>query len=231
MAMAMAMATAAGADLPELQGMLSATRRLARRFVLNTGLHAVAGLVDLMPGMQRRMRSCPPIEDIEYARHGAQVQRLDVLQPTAPGAHPVLIYFHGGGFTMASKRTHRAVAAAYASQGFLVFNVDYRLAPKNPFPAALEDACAAWLWAVDHAGDYQGDSQRMVLAGESAGAESGAGRHAGVLFASNRSLYRAPVPARHPPGSGADLLRLSASQPTRAPSQSGRFLDRSQSGK
>ena len=51
-----------------------------------------------------------------------------------------------------------------------MFNADYRLAPQHPFPAALEDACAAWLWAAEHAADYGGDAQRMGLCGESAGA-------------------------------------------------------------
>jgi acetyl esterase len=81
-----------------------------------------------------------------------------------------LIYFHGGAFAIGSKRTHRAMAVAYASQGYLVCNIDYRLAPEFPFPAALEDACTAWLWAVDHVGAYGGDASRIGLAGESAGA-------------------------------------------------------------
>ena len=71
---------------------------------------------------------------------------------------------------MASKRTHRAIAVAYASQGYVVCNADYRLAPKHTFPAALEDACAAWLWTLDNVQEYGGDPLRICLAGESAGA-------------------------------------------------------------
>jgi len=147
-----------------------ASRQLARRIVLDAGMHALAGAVDLMPRMKQRMAKCELIEDVEYARHGGEVVRLDILQPARPGPHPVLIYLHGGGFAIGSKRSHRALAAAYAAQGYLVCNVDYRLAPKYPFPAALEDACAAWLWAADHVGDYGGNCQSMGLAGESAGA-------------------------------------------------------------
>lgn len=147
-----------------------ASRQLARRIVLDAGMHALAGVVDLMPRMKQRMSSCRLIEDIEYARHAGEAQLLDILQPGGPGPHPVLIYLHGGGFAIGSKRTHRALAAAYASQGYLVCNIDYRLAPKYPFPAAVEDACAAWLWAAEHVSDYGGDHQRIGLAGESAGA-------------------------------------------------------------
>ena len=149
---------------------MAASRQLARRIALDVGMHALAGMVDFMPSMKQRMTTCRLIEDIEYARHGGESLFLDILQPIAPGPHPVLIYFHGGGFAIGSKRTHRAIAAAYASQGYLVCNVDYRLAPKHPFPAAIEDACAAWMWAVDHVKDYGGDSKCMGLAGESAGA-------------------------------------------------------------
>jgi acetyl esterase len=149
---------------------MAASRQLARRIALDAGMHALAELVDLMPRMKQRMSSCRLIEDVEYGHHGNEILRLDILQPVGAGPHPVLIYFHGGGFAIGSKRSHRALAAAYASQGYLVCNVDYRLAPKHPFPAAIEDACAAWLWALDHVKDYDGDKLQMGLAGESAGA-------------------------------------------------------------
>lgn len=147
-----------------------ATRQPLRRIALDAGMHAAAGIVDLLPQMKDRMATCRLIEDIEYVRHGDVALRLDILQPQGPGPYPVLIYFHGGAFAIGSKRTHRAMAVAYASQGYLVCNIDYRLAPEFPFPAALEDACAAWLWVADHVGEYGGDNQCIGLAGESAGA-------------------------------------------------------------
>jgi acetyl esterase len=145
-------------------------RQLMRRVAVDAGMHGLATVVDLLPSMRRRQATFRLIEDIPYAHHAGETLCLDVLQPKGPGPHPVLIYFHGGGFAIGSKRTHRALAAAYASQGYLVCNVDYRLAPKHPFPAALEDACAAWLWAADHVAHYGGDPHCMTLAGESAGA-------------------------------------------------------------
>lgn len=147
-----------------------AAGQLTRRIALDAGMHVLAGMVDQLPRMKQRMAGSRLIEDVPYARRGEQTLRLDILQPETAGPHPVLIYLHGGAFAIGSKRTHRALAAAYAAQGYLVCNVDYRLAPQHPFPAAIEDACAAWLWAADHAADYGGDRQRMALAGESAGA-------------------------------------------------------------
>lgn len=141
-----------------------------RRIAVDAGMHAAAGLVDVLPQMKQRLASAHLIEDLEYARHGGIRLRLDILQPKGPGPHPVVIYLHGGAFAVGSKRTHRALAAAYASQGYLVCNVDYRLAPQHPFPAAIEDACASWLWVTEHAASHGGDSRRIALAGESAGA-------------------------------------------------------------
>jgi acetyl esterase len=147
-----------------------AARQSPRRVALDAGLHAVTGLIELLPRVRRRMAGCQLIEDVEYTRHGDQVLRLDILRPPGRGPHPVLVYLHGGAFAIGSKRTHRALAAAYASQGYLVCNVDYRLAPEHRFPAAVQDACAAWQWATERVAWYGGDPQRMALAGESAGA-------------------------------------------------------------
>lgn len=61
----------------------------------------------------------------------------------AGGERP-LLYLHGGGFVGCSPQTHRAITGGFAKRGFRVFAPDYRLAPRHPFPAAIEDALAAW---------------------------------------------------------------------------------------
>jgi acetyl esterase/lipase len=85
---------------------------------------------------------------------------------TAPGTpKATLLYLHGGGYFACSPRTHRPITAAYAKHGFSVFVPDYRLAPEHPFPAAIEDAHAAWngLLAAGHAADA------LSVSGDSAG--------------------------------------------------------------
>lgn len=76
-----------------------------------------------------------------------------------------LLYLHGGGYFGCSAESHRPITVAFALQGFRVFAPDYRLAPENPFPAAIEDATAAYrgLLAAGHS------PQRIVVAGDSAG--------------------------------------------------------------
>ena len=63
-----------------------------------------------------------------------------------PGASNLgtLLYLHGGGYVCMSPRSYRPITAGFALRGFRVFAPDYRLAPEHPFPAAIEDASAAW---------------------------------------------------------------------------------------
>ena len=97
--------------------------------------------------------------------------RLDVYRPAASsGPLPALLYLHGGGFRTLSKDTHWVFGYAFARRGFVVFNVNYRLAPRYPYPAALEDAADALGWVLANAAQWAADPERLVLAGESAGA-------------------------------------------------------------
>ena len=82
------------------------------------------------------------------------------------GPLPVLVYVHGGGYCIGSLDSHRSMLTHLASAvAGRVLAVDYRLAPEHSFPAALDDACAAYRWVV--AGGA--DPDRVVIAGDSAG--------------------------------------------------------------
>ncbi len=112
------------------------------------------------------IRDIPYVAGSELAEH-----RLDIYRPTAiPGPHPVVLYVHGGGFRILSKESHWLMGLLFARRGFLVFNISYRLAPKHRYPSAVEDTFTAFEWVLDHAAEYGGDLSRLVLAGESAGA-------------------------------------------------------------
>lgn len=81
------------------------------------------------------------------------------------------LFFHGGGFTVGSV-THadRLARKLCRDTGAVIISVDYRLAPENPFPAANDDALTAALWARDYLSDRGEDPDRLVMMGESAGA-------------------------------------------------------------
>lgn len=91
--------------------------------------------------------------------------RGEWVRPAGGGTGVRLFYLHGGGFVACSPRTHRPLTGAFARRGFTVFAPDYRLAPEHPFPAALDDALAAWeAFAADGPAVIGGDSAGGNLA-------------------------------------------------------------------
>jgi acetyl esterase len=84
---------------------------------------------------------------------------------------PVLVYFHGGGFTIGSAATHEVLCKRLGYlAGCAVLSVDYRLAPEHKFPTAVEDAWDVVQWCVAQGSSMRLDARRMALGGDSAGA-------------------------------------------------------------
>lgn len=83
---------------------------------------------------------------------------------------PVLLYFHGGGFTIGSIATHDILCRQLSHlAGCAVVSVDYRLAPEHRFPTAAHDAEDALQWLATHANRLGLDSERLAVGGDSAG--------------------------------------------------------------
>ena len=88
----------------------------------------------------------------------------------ASAALPVLLYFHGGGFTVGSPETHEGVCKQLAHLAqCAVVSLDYRLAPEHKFPTAHRDAIDALKWLNQHAKTLGLDAQRIAIGGDSAG--------------------------------------------------------------
>jgi acetyl esterase len=90
----------------------------------------------------------------------------------APSAEklPVLLYFHGGGFTVGSIATHDALCRQLSFlAGCAVLSLDYRLAPEHKFPVAAHDAWDALNWLAGHAASLGLDAARLAVGGDSAG--------------------------------------------------------------
>lgn len=159
------------------------------------GAHIVAGsfgglakLGGMTPMANPRLHGVEVLRDIPYADDGHRAHTLDVYRPRdlQEGA-PVVIYCHGGAFQFLSKDTHWLMGLIFARRGYVVFNVNYRLAPRDRFPAALEDVTRATLWVMENAARFGGDPRRIIAAGESAGANL-----ASALMVA--SCYRRPEP-------------------------------------
>ena len=83
---------------------------------------------------------------------------------------PLLVYYHGGGWVLGNLQSIHGVTASLAARsGCAVLSVGYRLAPEHPFPAAVDDAMAALVWAADSAERLSIDSTRIAVGGDSAG--------------------------------------------------------------
>ncbi len=86
------------------------------------------------------------------------------------GALPVVVFYHGGGFVLENGASTDASSRAIAAlTNVIVVAPDYRLAPEHKFPAALQDALAAYRWTIANAASFGGDADKIALAGEGAG--------------------------------------------------------------
>lgn len=117
-----------------------------------------------------------PIGDVE--RHAFTYRNGDyageglVYRPTDCEGEvlPTVVYYHGGGWTTLCKECYEYECAAFAQQArCVVFNMDYRCAPRYPFPTPLEDCYAALTATVQVAPRFGADSGRLAVAGDSAG--------------------------------------------------------------
>jgi acetyl esterase len=138
--------------------------------------HGLSMVARLHPRARPHRHGVVVKRNIAYRRGSAErpllaEHRLDVYRPRdLVGPLPTVLYIHGGGFRILSKDTHWVMGLAFARAGMLVFNISYRLAPRHPFPAAVEDCADALDWVIAHADSYGADLDRLVIAGESAGA-------------------------------------------------------------
>ncbi len=109
--------------------------------------------------------------DVPYLETGKRDHLLDIYVPKrGEGPRPVVLYLHGGGFSLLSKDTHWSMALRLASQNCIVVVPNYSLSPRHRFPAGLMDCAKALTWTLSNIDQYGGDSSRLLLAGESAGA-------------------------------------------------------------
>lgn len=137
----------AGADAAEIRRQYTQSRRL----LIGT-LDAVGGIVSIPADGNR--------------------PSLTVLRPLGSGTGPLpaLLYFHGGGWTVGSLETYEPFCRKLANAtGCAVVWVEYRLAPEHPFPAAYDDARAAYRWVLDNATILGLDPARIGVAGDSSG--------------------------------------------------------------
>ena len=110
------------------------------------------------------------VPNITYLKTGSFESKLDVYQArgtTTP--NPTLIFIHGGNWVGGSKEGSSITLLPFLDMGWNVVNIDYRLVDTAPAPAAVEDCRCALRWVYQHAKDYNIDTSRLVVSGNSAG--------------------------------------------------------------
>lgn len=110
------------------------------------------------------------IDYIAGAEYADGRDRLDVYMPTNAADSPVIVFFHGGGLLIGDKDQGRYVAKALVPLGIGVVAPNYRLSPGVKHPAHVQDAAAAFAWAVGDIANYGGNPKQLYLAGHSSGA-------------------------------------------------------------
>ena len=157
---------------------------------------------------ERAEKVFPTPPEVKVERVSAPVAPAEWLRPPGAAAGRVVLYLHGGGYVIGSPRSHRHLAAAVAAAGQAsALLLDYRLAPEHPYPAAVDDATAAYRWLLDQ-GIAPG---HIVIGGDSAGG--------GLTMATLLALREARLPL---PAGGVcispwvDLTFSGASYRTRA---------------
>lgn len=111
------------------------------------------------------------VRGVEFARPGGSPLTLTVYGPRVKGPFPTIVQIHGGAWQRGGPDEYSEFAEYFASRGYVVFSITYRLAPRWQWPAQIEDVRAALAWIRAHASEYDADIARTALIGRSAGAQ------------------------------------------------------------
>ena len=140
------------------------------KHLIATGARTASAIAHVVARARGDLRAFDVVRDEPYGTH--PLQRLDVWRPRAASKRPrpLVLFFHGGGFQHLDRGSHWSFAERFAAAGAVVLNADYRLAPRDPYPAAADDAALAYRYAVAHAPALGADPRQLIVAGASAGA-------------------------------------------------------------
>ncbi|MBM7458392.1 alpha/beta hydrolase [Rhodococcus coprophilus] len=149
-------------------------RRVRREKLLASPVgRSIAGRPHRDAHIVDRTVELPPAEIAGLDRPAEPVGvRLRIYRPSAsgPGPLPVVVLFHGGGWVLGNPEQDEWWASHMAVEvPCVVVSVDYRLAPENPYPAAVFDCWSSLLWVTEHAAELGVDATRILVAGDSAG--------------------------------------------------------------
>ena len=154
---------------PQAQALLEQMKQMG--FIYTPGLTAAKGREMVAQFLAIRPPGEPVgrVEDRLIPGPAAEIP-IRIYTPQGNGPFPVLVFLHTGAWVLGNLDNQDPLCRRITNRaGCIVVSVDYRLAPENPFPAAVEDSYAATQWVATHAAEFQGDPTRLAVSGDSAG--------------------------------------------------------------
>jgi acetyl esterase/lipase len=163
------------ADMKAVLGKLDALRPMPIELLTPEQARKQPTIADAVRALRRdRGESTDPqpvarVEDRKIPGAAGEITAR-IYTPEGASPFPVVLYFHGGGWVLGTIDTYDASARAIANAArTIVVSVECRKAPESKFPAAHEDAFAAYRWVLGNAASIKGDPERVAVAGERAG--------------------------------------------------------------
>ncbi len=138
--------------------------------ILSAAIVAVAASFDASPVCGADDPKAPSVQEIVYSKAGSSELKLDLMSPTGgEGPFPAVVIIHGGAWRAGDKSDVRGLMPAFVRQGYVAVSPQYRLCPKERFPAQVHDVKAAVRWIKANAKKYGIDPHRIGAIGFSAG--------------------------------------------------------------
>ena len=130
----------------------------------------LVALSKLIKQYNRPVKGISTAYNMRYATGFGRQHKLDIMRKDGLSGAPCVLYMHGGGWSAYDKDVFRSTCRQLANAGTLVFNCNFRLAPKFAITHMLEDATDAFGYILANAAAFGGDSSKIILAGDSSGA-------------------------------------------------------------
>lgn len=127
------------------------------------------GLLEFYKDLRGEVQEVGRVEDVKIPVEGDEIT-LRIYTPKGNGPFPVIMFFHGGGWVLGDIEIVDPICRSLTnSTECMVVSVDYRLAPEHKFPTGIEDCYAATKWVAENIQKHNGDPQKIITCGDSAG--------------------------------------------------------------
>jgi acetyl esterase len=159
---------------PQAQALLDQMKAMGFAYTPELTVTSAREMLQAMLAVRPAGEPVAPIEDRVIPGPAGEIP-IRIYTPEGRGPFPVLVFLHTGGWMVGNLDSQDPLCRRITNRtGCIVVSVDYRLAPENPFPAAVEDSFEATQWSASHAAEFGGDPYRLAIVGDSAGANMAA---------------------------------------------------------